>query len=158
MMANSEFVIDKDNLEVRTRRVYKTSPERLFKAYTDPEQIPNWWGPAYLTTTVEILEPRPGGRWRFVQTEPSGEEYAFNGVYQEIDEPHKIVNTFEYEPMAGHILVETITFEPQPDGTTLLTAVAKYANLEDLEGMVASGMERGAVESQERLASLAEAH
>jgi uncharacterized protein YndB with AHSA1/START domain len=157
-MPKSVFTVDKANLVVRTERFFNATPERLFKAYTDPEQIPQWWGPAALTTVVDKMDLRVGGAWRFVQTEtgPGGKEHAFSGVYKVIDEPHKIVDTFEYEPMPGHILEETITFELQPDGTTKLSAVAHYANLEDLEGMVNMGMESGAVESQDRLAKLVE--
>jgi uncharacterized protein YndB with AHSA1/START domain len=155
-MSKSTFTVDRENLQVTTSRVYNAKPERLFQAYTDPAQIPQWWGPAYLTTKVDKLEAKVGGAWRFVQTEPSGKEHAFNGVYKEIDEPHKIVSTFEYEPMAGHVLVETVTFEEQPDGKTKLTATARYENIGDLEGMVAMDMKEGAVEGQERLAKLVE--
>jgi uncharacterized protein YndB with AHSA1/START domain len=155
-MSDSEFIVDKENLEVRLSRIYKATPERLFEAYTDPEQIPKWWGPAKYKTTVDKMDVRVGGTWRFIHTGEDGTEYAFNGEYQEIDPPRKVVSTFEFEPVAGHILIETATFEAQPDGTTKLSTVSKYANLEDLEGMVNSGMESGAVESQERLAALVE--
>jgi uncharacterized protein YndB with AHSA1/START domain len=155
-MSKSKFAVDRDTLQITTSRVFNAKPERLFKVYTDPEQIPHWWGPAYLTTVIDKLELKEGGVWRFIQTEPSGKEHAFNGVYKEIDEPNKIVSTFEYEPMAGHVIVETVTFEEQPDGQTKLVAMAKCANIEDLEGMVAMDMEAGQLESQDRLAKLVE--
>jgi uncharacterized protein YndB with AHSA1/START domain len=74
-----------------------------------------------------------------------------------VDEPRKVVRTFEFEPMPGHILTETMTLQPQADGTTLLTATAHYANIEDLEGMVSMGMKEGQLESYDRLARLVEA-
>jgi uncharacterized protein YndB with AHSA1/START domain len=155
-MPKSKFEVDRDNLRLITSRVFNAKPERLFQAYTDPEQIPHWWGPAYLTTTIDKLELKVGGVWRFIQTEPGGKEHAFNGVYKEIDRPNKLVSTFEYEPMAGHVVVETVTFEPQSDGQTKLVASARCDNIEDLENMVAMDMEKGAIEGQERLAKLVE--
>ena len=155
-MNQTDFIVDKDKLEVTTRRTFKASAERLFKAHTDPAEIPQWWGPGNLTTTVDKLELRPGGAWRFVQREPEGQEHAFRGVFKEIDEPTKLVSTFEYEPMAGHVLTQTVTFDEQPDGTTKLTTVAHYDNLQDLQGMVDMAMEDGQRESMERLAAMVE--
>jgi uncharacterized protein YndB with AHSA1/START domain len=142
-MDDKAFVVNKDKLEVTTSKVLKATPERIWQACTDPEQIPKWWGPAKYKTVVDKLDLRVGGEWRFVQTDDDGNESAFHGVYKEIDEPNKIVDTFEYEPMPGHVLVETMTLTPQADGTTLLTTTAKYDNLADLEGMVSMGMEGG---------------
>ncbi len=155
-MSDSNFKVDKDNLKVITTRVLKAKPERVFAAYSDPQQIPNWWGPEKYKTVIDKFDFRVGGTWRFIQTDETGKDYAFNGVYKEINAPGKISDTFEYEPIPGHILLETVTFEAQPDGTTLLTATAKYDNLEDLEGMVSSGMESGQRESMDRLARLVE--
>jgi uncharacterized protein YndB with AHSA1/START domain len=155
-MSKSQFTIDKDNLEVRTTRIFKATPERLYEAYTDPEQIPQWWGPADYTTIVDKMDVQIGGAWRFVQTEPGGKEHAFKGVYKVLDKPNKISDTFEYEPIPGHVLLETTTFEALPDGTTQLITAAKYDNLQDLEGMVSMGMEEGQTESMERLATLLE--
>jgi uncharacterized protein YndB with AHSA1/START domain len=84
------------------------------------------------------------------------ENHAFYGEFQEIDEPRKIVRTFEYEPWAGHVMTESVTFEPQADGKTLMINVSKFKNLQDLEGMVKSGMEKGAVAGIERIAQLVE--
>ena len=154
-MADNEFVIDREKLEVRTSRVFKAPATRLWRAYTDPEQIPKWWGPAYLTTVVDKMDVRVGGVWRFVQTEPSGKEHAFNGVYKEIDEPRKLVNTFEYEPIPGHIVLETMTLEER-DNQTTVTAVSAFTELADLEGMLAMDMKAGQLESQARLAVLVE--
>lgn len=155
-MSKTTFEVDRANLEVRLSRLYRATPARLFAAYTDAAQIPQWWGPSRLTTTVDTLEPREGGKWRFIQRGNDGHEHIFSGVFRQIDEPNKIVSTFEYEAMPGHILEETTAFEAQSDGTTRLTTTSRYTNLEDLEGMVNMDMESGAVESQERLARLVE--
>ena len=152
-MADTSFTVQKDKLEVTTARVFKASAARLFKAHTDGKDIPQWWGPSGLKTVVDKLDPKVGGVWRFVQTDPGGKEYGFNGVFKEIDQPNKIVQTFEYEGMPGHVLIQTVTFEEQADGTKV-TSTAKFDNIEDLEGMVAMDMESGEREGFERLDKL----
>jgi uncharacterized protein YndB with AHSA1/START domain len=149
-MAKAQFEVDKANLEVRLSRVFNASPERIWQAYVDPEQIPKWWQ----DTKVDKLDVRVGGQWRFVSGENG--EHAFSGVHKIVDEPYQLARTFEYEPMAGHVMLETVTLTPQGEGQTLVTVVSKYENLDDLNGMVGMGMEEGAVAGMERLAKVVE--
>lgn len=149
-MSKTEFEVDKDNLEVRLTRVFDAPPERLWRAHTDPSQIVKWWS----DTRVDKFELKVGGVWRFVSDGQDGTEHAFSGVFKELEEPLKIVRTFEYEPRAGHVMTETVTFEPIEGGKTRQVTVSKYANLQDLEGMVASGMEHGASAGLDRLAKV----
>jgi uncharacterized protein YndB with AHSA1/START domain len=155
-MADTDFIIDKANLEVRATRVFDAPRDRVWAACSDPEQIKQWWGPRDYEMIVDKMDFRVGGVWRFVHRDGAGQEFAFNGVYKEIQEPEKIVDSFEFEGTPGHILVETLTLESLPDGKTRMTTAAKYDNLQDLEGMVNSGMEKGQREGIERLAELVE--
>src|SRR5712692_9827489 len=107
--------------EIVMERIFDAPRELVFKVSTDPELIPQWWGPKRLTTTVETMDVRPGGVWRVVQRDSEGNEYAFNGVYREVVPPERIVRTFEFEGMPGHVLVETTTLE-EHDGKTRLIA------------------------------------
>jgi uncharacterized protein YndB with AHSA1/START domain len=151
-MPETKFEVDRANLEVRITRVFKATPERLWQAHTDPDQIAKWWD----KTVIDKFELKVGGAWRFVSNGDDGQEHAFKGVFKELDEPKKIVRTFEYEPWAGHVMVESVIFEPTADGLTKQITVSKYDNLDDLEGMVNSGMEGGATTGLERLAKLVE--
>jgi uncharacterized protein YndB with AHSA1/START domain len=153
-MSETDFEIDKENLEVRITRTFNATPERMWQAFTTPEEIVQWWD----KTIVDQHDFKVGGKWRFVSKddEDPKKEHSFRGEFKEIDEPHKIVRTFEYEPWAGHVLVETVTFNPQDDGKTLMITVSKYDNIDDLEGMVGSGMEKGATAGLDRLAKLVE--
>jgi uncharacterized protein YndB with AHSA1/START domain len=155
-MTKSTFTINREAKTVVMERVFDAPRELVWKAFTDPQSIPQWWGPKNLSTTVEKMEVKPGGAWRYIHHDPEGKEYAFNGVYKEIDPPKLISRTFNFEGLPGdHELLETVTFE-EVDGKTKLTSTALYANLEDLDGMVNSGMEAGATASWERLAELVE--
>ncbi len=65
--------------EIVSERVFDAPRERVFAAYTDPELIPQWWGPRRLTTIVDQMDVRPGGAWRFVSRDSNGEEHGFRG-------------------------------------------------------------------------------
>ena len=106
-----------------------------------------------LTTIVDKMDVRPGGLWRFVQRGPDGNEYAFKGEYREIVPPERLVYTFEFEGMPGHVILETVTFE-EHDGKTKLTDRSLFQSGEDRDGMLSSGMEQGAAETMDRLAVL----
>jgi len=152
-MAETQFVVDKEKLEVRISRIFKAAPERVWQAYTDPKEIAQWWR----NTTIEEHDLRVGGKWRYVDHgKNGGENHVFSGEYKQIDPPRVLSRTFEYEPWAGHIMLETVTLEPHGDGQTLMTTTSKYDNLQDLEGMVQSGMEKGATAGIERIAELVE--
>jgi uncharacterized protein YndB with AHSA1/START domain len=139
--------------EIRMSRVFEATPAQIYKIFTDPNSIPKWWGPAYLTTRVDVMDVKPGGKWRFIQSTPDGKEFAFSGKYIEIVPNVRTVSTFEFEPMPGHVIIETVTFE-EFNGKTRVTTLSLFQNSEDMEGMLQSGMESGASESWDRLESL----
>lgn len=136
--------------EIVMTRVFDAPRELVFKAHVDPEAIPRWWGPRRYTTTVDKMDLRPGGVWRFVQHDQEGNEFAFNGVYREIMPPERLVLTFEFEGMPGHVAVNTAIFEDL-DGKTKLTTTQRFENAADRDGMIQSGMESGAIETWDRL-------
>ncbi|MDX6660494.1 MAG: hypothetical protein QOJ55_1316, partial [Solirubrobacteraceae bacterium] len=107
--------------EIVSERVFDAPRDRVFAAYTDPELIPRWWGPRGTTTIVDQMDVRPGGAWRFVGRDSDGSETAFRGTYREVTPPERIVQTFEWEGMPGHVAVETATFEDL-GGRTRVTA------------------------------------
>src|SRR5881396_4223360 len=139
--------------EIVGSRIMDAPPELVFKAYTDPELIPLWWGPRRYTITVDKMDVRPGGVWRYISRGADGAEDTFNGVYREVARPVRLVSTFEYEGMPGHIMVDTATFE-EHGGKTKVTVTSRFETAEDRDGMVKSGMEGGAAESWDRLAEL----
>jgi uncharacterized protein YndB with AHSA1/START domain len=139
--------------EIVTERVFDAPRERVFAAYTDPELIPQWWGPRGHTTTVDQMDVRPGGAWRFVLRDGSGEESGFRGTYREITPPERIVQTFEWEGMPGHVIVETAEFEDLGDRTKV-TGTQLFHTSWERDGMLGSGMEGGLAETHDRLAEL----
>jgi uncharacterized protein YndB with AHSA1/START domain len=142
--------------ELLIRRVFRTSPMTLFDAMTKPELLRRWWAPRSLG--VELFEcesdPRVGGAYRYVFGTPGEPPAAFSGVYQEVVRGARVVYTQIFEPMreAG-IGIITTTYEAT-EGGTLLTQRELFPSKEVLDGVIASGMERGMRETLEQLEAL----
>jgi uncharacterized protein YndB with AHSA1/START domain len=140
------------DLEIVMSRTFSAPRELVFEAHSKAEHLKRWWGPRKYDMPVCEIDFRPGGAWRMVHW-AEGEEYAFRGSFLEIVPPEKIVWTFEWEGMPGHIATETMVLTEQ-DGRTTLTTTSVYTSKEDRDGMLQSGMEEGASESFERLDEL----
>jgi uncharacterized protein YndB with AHSA1/START domain len=136
--------------EIRLTRVFSAPRSLLFEAMSKPEHVAQWWGPRGYSMTVSAMDFRPGGGYRFVHRAPDGNEFAFRGEYREIVPPERVVQTFEWEGLPGHVSVETMTLDER-DGRTTLTVNSVFASVEDRDGMLQSGMEKGAGESYDRL-------
>jgi uncharacterized protein YndB with AHSA1/START domain len=150
MPTSDKFAVDKPKLQVRISRIFNATRQHVWDVVNDPQLIAEWWGPARYETRVDIMDVRVGGKWRFVHSGRDG-EFAFNGTYKEIDLPRKVVMTFEFEPMAGHVNTQTMLLEELSGGKTRMDVTVQFNNLPDLEGMVESGMKEGNLESYDRL-------
>ena len=139
--------------EIRVERVFDAPRERVFAVYTDPQLIGEWWGPRGTTTIVDRMDLTTGGGWRFVVRDADGGETAFRGTYRELTPPERIVQTFEWEGMPGHVSVETATFEDLGERTRV-TTLSLFHTAEERDGMLGSGMEGGLNETYARLDEL----
>jgi uncharacterized protein YndB with AHSA1/START domain len=135
--------------EIRLEREFDAPRERVFAVMIDPALISEWWGPRGTTTTVDEMDVRPGGAWRYVVRNQDGSETAFRGIYREIAAPERIVQTFEWEPMAGRVSVETTTFEDLGEQTKV-TTVSIFHTASERDSMLGSGMEWGLNQTYER--------
>jgi uncharacterized protein YndB with AHSA1/START domain len=136
--------------EIHIERVFDAPRDRVFATFTDPALIPEWWGPRDTTAVVDQMDVRAGGSWRFVIRNADGSETGFRGTYREVTPPERIVQTFEWEGMPGHVSVETATFEDLGDRTRLVTT-SIFHTTEERDGMLGSGMEGGLNETYARL-------
>jgi uncharacterized protein YndB with AHSA1/START domain len=155
-MSKTEVVAEPGRQDIIITRIFDAPRDLVFKATFDPDLIPQWWGPRWLTTTVDKMDAISGGSWRFVQRDQEGNEYAFNGVFHEIAPPERAIQTFEFEglPEKGHVALEFARFEELPGGKTKLTTISVFQSVADRDGMIQSDMERGVNESHERLDEL----
>lgn len=139
--------------EIHAERVFDAPRDRVFAVYTDPELIPEWWGPHGTIAVVDQMDVEPGGAWRFAVRNSDGSEIGFRGTYREVAPPERIVQTFEWEGMPGHVSVETATFEDLGDRTKV-TTTSIFHTTEERDGMLGSGMESGMNETYARLDDL----
>lgn len=135
--------------EIRTERVFNAPRERVWRAMTDPELVAQWWGRGN-KLVIERMELKRGGYWRFVEHSDHG-VHGFGGRYREITPPERVVQTFEWDGMPGHVLVETVTLEDLGDGRTKIVTTSLFHTVEERDGMLHSGMEGGLTQSYEAL-------
>ena len=141
-MSKMNVIAEPGKHDVAMSRTFDAPRELVFKVYTDPALVPQWWGQRSSTTVVDKMDVKFGGVWRYVSREPNGDEYAFRGVYHLIEPNEKLVYTFEYEGIPGHVCLETITFEDN-DGRTTITDLVVFQTVEDRDGMLDMGMAEG---------------
>ncbi len=152
-MNETQLLAEPGKLETTVVRTLEAPRDFVFKVINDPKLVLDWWGPKSLTTTVDEMDVRPGGSWRFVQRDGAGQTYAFRGVYHSVREPELIISTFEWEGMPGHVLLHTVRLE-ELDGLTKMTEQSVFQSVVDRDGMLKMGMKDGARETTERLNKL----
>lgn len=131
--------------EVRIERIFDAPRDRVWRAVTDPEIVAKWWGRGN-KLDIERMEVERGGHWRYVE-HAHGQSHGFEGRYAEVTPPSRIVRTFEWDGMPGHVALETMTLEDLGDGRTKLVSVSLFHTKDDRDGMLQSGMESGVNES-----------
>ncbi len=153
MTDTTQITAEPGSSQVRMTREFAAPRELVFRAYTEPDLFVQWMGPRQLTTTIRRFEVRDGGVWSYVAVDPGGAEHGFHGVFHGDPTPERIVQTFEYEGAPGHVSLEILELT-EVDGRTRLSSTSVFSSVEDRDAMVASGMEYGVRESNERLDEL----
>lgn len=128
----------------------------VWRTYTEPELVRRWWMGKHGTVVSAEIDLRPGGRWRYVGIANQGFEVAFNGEYEEVDAPARLVNTEIYEGAPDGVSHVVTTFE-EVDGRTRMTQLCDYDSREVRDMVIESGMETGMQEAFDALETLAAA-
>lgn len=151
-MTSTEILAEPGVPQIVVLREFDTSPTVLFRAHTEPDLLVQWLGPAALVTTVDQLDPRHGGRWRYTQTDGRGIGHSFHGLFHGDPTPERIVQTYEFDEQPGRVYLNTITFEPRGGRTLRQNTV--FQSVEDRDGYVRAGMEHGVHASMANLDAL----
>jgi uncharacterized protein YndB with AHSA1/START domain len=147
---DTEITVDQKVPLVRITREFDASPEKVFRAHTDPELVVQWLGPRGLTMRIDHYDCHTGGSYRYVHAS-DGDEYGFHGTFHEVRPAELIVQTFTFEGVPDGVALEKLIFEDLGDGRTRLVATSLVDSFEDRDAFVASGMELGVREGYERL-------
>ena len=137
-------------------RIFDAPRELVWKALTEADRIPRWWGPKGTTTRVVEMDVRPGGAWRYVSSAPDREDVSFYGEYLVVDPPNGYEWTFMFDvegvgPMGGP---ETHSLEDLGGGRTKVRSVSHMGSAEAIDGALSTGMAKGAIETWDRLEDL----
>jgi len=157
MPNKTEIKAEPGQQELFIIREFDAPRELLFRAYTEAELYEKWVGPKEMNMRVEKMDAVDGGSFRFVH-ERGGHEYTFFGVYHDVTKPERIIGTFEFDglPERGHVIMGTTKFEELPNGRSRLVHQSVFQSVQDRDGMIASGMERGVSDGYEKLDTLLE--
>ena len=148
-MAGSATVTLPADEQILITREFDAPKHLVYKAWTTPELVKQWWSGERGEVTLAEIDLRVGGSWRYVMT-GEGFEVGFHGEYQELVPNERIVSTEVFEGMPDAASVNTLTLT-ETDGRTLLTILVQHSSKEHRDGHVNSGMEGGLQESLDAL-------
>lgn len=143
--SNKLTVTTPSDREIVIVRIFDAPRDLVWRAFTEPELVAQWWGRGN-KLVIECMEVERGGHWRYVEHSSDGTD-GFEGRYREVMPPDRLVQTFEWDGMPGHVAVNTVTFEDLGDGRTKVVTTALFHTTEERDGMLSSGMEGGLSES-----------
>jgi uncharacterized protein YndB with AHSA1/START domain len=146
-------VTPRSDREVVLTRVFDAPRRLVFEAFTKPEHVARWYGPHGSTCPVCEIDLRVGGSYRYVSRSTDGVEFGVRGTYREITPPERLVCTETFDAYPDSEAVITMTLE-EHEGMTTLSAAIAYPSAAVRDAVLASGMERGAGETYDRLAEL----
>lgn len=101
------------------RRRLNAPPAKVYRAWTDPQQIMRWWGPAHAETLSAETDVRVGGRFRKITRTFDGEQHEASGVYREVVPNQKLVFTWAWRSTPEWESLVTVLLESDGDGTVL---------------------------------------
>jgi uncharacterized protein YndB with AHSA1/START domain len=139
--------------ELTLTRVLDAPRELVFRMWTDPQHVAQWWGPMGFTNPVCEMDARPGGALRIVMRAPDGTDYPMTGTYREVVAPERLVFTNSAVDADGNALLDgmTIVTFAEHDGKTELTVQTRAVALVPLAKRMLEGMDAGWRQTLDRL-------
>jgi uncharacterized protein YndB with AHSA1/START domain len=144
--ATRETTIEADpNLPtIRIIRDFDAPPEKVFRAWIEPELVAQWLGPKSTEMRIDQWDARTGGNYRYAALQNGEEVAAFYGSFHEVRPNERLVQTFTWEGMPDGL----------GGGRTRTIGLSVVDNLEGRDAIMASGMEVGVYEGYEKLDAL----
>ena len=151
-------ILDFSNMQTAHVYPFKAPNEeeraRVFRAWTNAEEVTRWMGPGPTTVQHAELDLRVGGAYHIHMRSAEGRDFHVSGLYREVSPPERIVQTFECYGMPGHVIIETATLEDLGDGRTRFVIISLFHTTDERDGFLQSGMEGGMNESYAALDSV----
>ncbi len=150
----AQIVADPNIPVVTITREFDAPPERVFKAWADPDLVRQWMGPRSVEMDIQEWDCTTGGKYRYAAKHDGEEVARFYGSFHEARPGERLVQTFTYEGMPDGVSLETMTFEPLDGGRCRIVSTSVVDSMEAQAAMMASGMEVGINEGYEKLDEL----
>lgn len=134
--------------EITITRVFEAPRELVFRAFSEPEQVRQWWGPTGWTIPICTIDFRPGGEWHYCIRSAEGIEHCATAVYHKIVPPQEIVFSDAMVDAQGQVIESlpkkrtTVLFEDLGEKTQM-TVHVQAASPTDLEQLLAMGFKQG---------------
>jgi uncharacterized protein YndB with AHSA1/START domain/predicted enzyme related to lactoylglutathione lyase len=141
MSSRKTKVTPRGDRAVLIERIFDAPRDRVWRAFTDPAQLAQWWGRGN-ELVIEKFDLRRGGHWRFVEKTAGGPQ-GFEGRFRVVEPPSRLEQTFDWDGSPGHVMVNCMTLEEVAGGKTKLVVEATAFAAEDSQAMLKSGMEEG---------------
>jgi len=143
--------------QILITREFDAPKHLVYKAWTTPELVRQWWTAKRGSMTVCEIDLRVGGAWRYAMVADGGFEVGFHGEYREIVPNERLVSTEAYEGIPdadAHASLNTLTLT-EADGRTMLTVLVEHPTKEGRDMHVESGMEAGMQDAMDLLEEVA---
>jgi uncharacterized protein YndB with AHSA1/START domain len=134
----SEIISTTPDCEIVSSRIVNASPDLVYAAWTDPDHLANWWGPAGFTNTFQEFDLRPGGRWRFIMHGPGKGHYPNDCVFIKIDPP----NLIAWNRLSKPIFQVVATFEEVSTGKTKIVFQQLFHSAEECRKVKAFAVDK----------------
>lgn len=140
--------------EVRIEREFDAPRQLVWDAYTDAEMLTQWLGPRRLRMTVQEMDVRSGGSYRYTHESEEGDSFVFFGEFREVYPPRLLVQTFQWDGNDAPPSVDRVEFEELDGDRTRLVVTGGFDSKEARDAMLEAGMEGGVREGYEMLDEL----
>ena len=155
----AQITADPDVPLIRIVREFDAPPAKVFRSHVDPELVVQWTGPDGMDMQLDTWDCRDGGSFRYIMSR-DGSDFAFRGCFHHVRPGEEIVQTFTFEEQPDGVALERVVFEDLGDGRTRLVATSLVDSFAARDMWLASGMETGVNEGYARLDAIlaADAH
>lgn len=138
-----EIIAQEGKYDFSIVREFNAPIEKVFKAFTVPEYLKQWFMPVEMAFTIEKMDCKTGGSFENHHTHSNGMKFGFHGVYHEVNKPKLIIKTSEFTglPQKMAPVLETTTFETTENGSTKVTIHSLCSSPEFRNAMIKNGME-----------------
>jgi uncharacterized protein YndB with AHSA1/START domain len=140
--------------QILITREFDAPRHLVYKAWTTPELVKQWWGAKRGEVTSVEIDLRVGGSWRYVTRTDDGNEFGFHGEYRDIVPDERIVATEVFEGFPDAAALNTLTLT-ETDGRTTLEVLVQHDSKEHRDGHINSGMEAGMQDAMDLLEEVA---